>query len=146
MLDAILERYIEDDLSVEAIIADGFSEATVKWVARQVDVNEYKRRQAAPGIKITTRAFGRDRRCRLREVSRRHPILILDFRFWIVPNARVSKIQNLKSKIGRLCFDFLMTLPETFSPFTPQSCTPLLVVVLLTSFPRMGGVPKHLRV
>ena len=62
VLDAILERYIEDDLSVEAIIAEGFSEATVKWVARQVDVNEYKRRQAAPGIKITTRAFGRDRR------------------------------------------------------------------------------------
>ena len=62
VLDAILERYIEDDLSVEAIVAEGFSEATVKWVARQVDVNEYKRRQAAPGIKITTRAFGRDRR------------------------------------------------------------------------------------
>ncbi len=62
ILDAILERYIADDLSVASIVADGFDETTVRWVARQVDVNEYKRRQAAPGIKITTRAFGRDRR------------------------------------------------------------------------------------
>ncbi|MEP7273949.1 MAG: NAD(+) synthase, partial [Acidobacteriota bacterium] len=62
ILDAILERYISDDLSVDSIVAEGFDESTVRWVARQVDVNEYKRRQAAPGIKITTRAFGRDRR------------------------------------------------------------------------------------
>lgn len=62
VLDAILERYVEDDLSIEAIVAEGFDEATVKWVVRQVDINEYKRRQAAPGVKITTRAFGRDRR------------------------------------------------------------------------------------
>jgi NAD+ synthase (glutamine-hydrolysing) len=62
VLDAILERYISDDLSVASIVAEGYDEALVKWVARQVDLNEYKRRQAAPGIKITTRAFGRDRR------------------------------------------------------------------------------------
>jgi NAD+ synthase (glutamine-hydrolysing) len=62
ILDAILELYVEQDLSIEAIIAEGFAEETVRWVARQVDLNEYKRRQAAPGIKITTRAFGRDRR------------------------------------------------------------------------------------
>jgi NAD+ synthase (glutamine-hydrolysing) len=62
ILDAILELYVEQDLSTEAIIAEGFAEETVRWVARQVDLNEYKRRQAAPGIKITTRAFGRDRR------------------------------------------------------------------------------------
>lgn len=62
VLDAILERYISDDLSVASIVAEGFEESVVKWVARQVDLNEYKRRQAAPGIKITTRAFGRDRR------------------------------------------------------------------------------------
>jgi NAD+ synthase (glutamine-hydrolysing) len=62
ILDAILERYIEDDLSIEAIISEGYEPSTVRWVARQVDLNEYKRRQAAPGIKITTRAFGRDRR------------------------------------------------------------------------------------
>jgi NAD+ synthase (glutamine-hydrolysing) len=62
ILDAILELYVEQDLSIEAILAEGFAEETVRWVARQVDLNEYKRRQAAPGIKITTRAFGRDRR------------------------------------------------------------------------------------
>jgi NAD+ synthase (glutamine-hydrolysing) len=62
VLDAILERYISDDLSVAAIVAEGFDETLVRWVAKQVDLNEYKRRQAAPGIKITTRAFGRDRR------------------------------------------------------------------------------------
>ncbi|MGH9936468.1 MAG: NAD(+) synthase, partial [Blastocatellia bacterium] len=67
VLDAILELYVEEDLSVEAILsekagAEGFDEKTVRWVVRQVDINEYKRRQAAPGIKITPRAFGRDRR------------------------------------------------------------------------------------
>jgi NAD+ synthase (glutamine-hydrolysing) len=62
VLDAILELYVEQDLSVEAIVAEGFDEQTVRWVAKRVDLNEYKRRQAAPGIKITTRAFGRDRR------------------------------------------------------------------------------------
>jgi len=62
VLDAILERYVEEDLSAEAIIAEGFAEKTVRWVIRQVDINEYKRRQAAPGVRITPRAFGRDRR------------------------------------------------------------------------------------
>ncbi len=62
VLDAILERYVEEDLSAEAIIAEGFDEKTVRWVIRQVDINEYKRRQAAPGVRITPRAFGRDRR------------------------------------------------------------------------------------
>ncbi len=62
ILDAILELYVEEDLSAEAIIAEGFDEKTVRWAIRQVDINEYKRRQAAPGIKITPRAFGRDRR------------------------------------------------------------------------------------
>ncbi len=62
VLDAILELYVEQDLSLEAIIAEGYDEKTVRWVIRQVDFNEYKRRQAAPGIKITPRAFGRDRR------------------------------------------------------------------------------------
>ncbi|MGE0884354.1 MAG: NAD+ synthase [Blastocatellales bacterium] len=67
VLDEILDLYVEQDLSIEAIIAetagkDGFDEATIRRVARMVDVNEYKRRQAAPGVKITPRAFGRDRR------------------------------------------------------------------------------------
>ena len=62
ILDAILERYIERDMGPAEIIADGFDEALVRRVARMVDRNEYKRRQAAPGVKITTKAFGRDRR------------------------------------------------------------------------------------
>jgi len=63
VLDPILERYVEQDMSVEAIIALGFAEADVLRVARLVDLNEYKRRQAPPGVKISRRAFGRDRRC-----------------------------------------------------------------------------------
>ena len=61
-LDAILERYIELDRSTSEIIGEGFDADMVSQVARMVDRNEYKRRQAAPGIKITERAFGRDRR------------------------------------------------------------------------------------
>jgi NAD+ synthase (glutamine-hydrolysing) len=62
ILDAILEYYVEEDLSADAIIAEGFDPKIVAWVIRQVDINEYKRRQAAPGVRITPRAFGRDRR------------------------------------------------------------------------------------
>jgi NAD+ synthase (glutamine-hydrolysing) len=61
-LDAILQRYIEQDRSVESIIDDGFDEATVKRVIRLLLRAEYKRRQAPPGTRITRRAFGRDRR------------------------------------------------------------------------------------
>ncbi len=62
VLDAILERYVEDDMGVSEIIADGYDAATVYEVVRMVDRNEYKRRQAAPGVRITTKAFGKDRR------------------------------------------------------------------------------------
>ncbi len=62
VLDAILERYVEQDQSVAEIIAAGFSAHDVTRVARMVDRNEYKRRQAPPGVKISRRAFGRDRR------------------------------------------------------------------------------------
>jgi NAD+ synthase (glutamine-hydrolysing) len=62
VLDPILRLYVEDDLSVAQIIALGHDAATVERTARLVDRSEYKRRQAPPGIKITTRAFGRDRR------------------------------------------------------------------------------------
>lgn len=70
ILDAILEMYVEQDMSIDAIIAEGFNEETVRWVVRTVDINEYKRRQAAPGIKVTTRAFGRDRRMPITNVYR----------------------------------------------------------------------------
>jgi NAD+ synthase (glutamine-hydrolysing) len=62
VLDAILEAYIEKDMSAETIAAAGFPIETVRWVVDRVDAAEYKRRQSAPGIKITPRAFGRDRR------------------------------------------------------------------------------------
>lgn len=62
MLDQILMRYIEHDKSRAEIIAEGFDEATVQRVVRMVLRNEYKRRQSAPGPRITRRAFGRDRR------------------------------------------------------------------------------------
>jgi len=62
VLDAILQRYIEDDMGVVEIVEEGYDEATVLKVARLVDRNEYKRRQSAPGVKITTKAFGKDRR------------------------------------------------------------------------------------
>ena len=62
VLDPILERYVEKDQSPEAMIAAGFDAATVRRVVALVDRNEYKRRQAAPGVRITRRAFGRDRR------------------------------------------------------------------------------------
>jgi NAD+ synthase (glutamine-hydrolysing) len=62
LLDLILKAYVEEDKSVEQIIALGYDKATVKKVARLVDGSEYKRRQAPPGVKITPKAFGRDRR------------------------------------------------------------------------------------
>ena len=62
VLDPILEKYIELDRTPAEIIADGYDPDTVNQVVRMVDRNEYKRRQAAPGVRITERAFGRDRR------------------------------------------------------------------------------------
>lgn len=60
VLDAILELFIEDDLSVDDITARGFDRATVGRVLEMVKRNEYKRRQAPPGVRISARAFGRD--------------------------------------------------------------------------------------
>jgi NAD+ synthase (glutamine-hydrolysing) len=62
VLDEILRLYVEENLSVRDIIGHGFEEKTVRWVQRRVDINEYKREQAAPGIKVTSRAFGVGRR------------------------------------------------------------------------------------
>jgi NAD+ synthase (glutamine-hydrolysing) len=61
-LDPVLTAYVEEDKSIEQIIAAGADEKTVRRTARLVDTSEYKRRQAPPGVKITPRAFGRDRR------------------------------------------------------------------------------------
>src|SRR5208283_2328087 len=62
ILDAILTAYVEDDKSVDQIVALGFDKAIVQKAVKLVDRSEYKRRQAPPGVKITSRAFGRDRR------------------------------------------------------------------------------------
>ncbi|HEY3602769.1 MAG TPA: NAD(+) synthase, partial [Chthoniobacterales bacterium] len=62
ILDQILQLYVEENLSGTEIIARGFDEKTVRWVQRRVDLNEYKRAQAAPGLKVTSRAFGLGRR------------------------------------------------------------------------------------
>ncbi|MDP9145290.1 MAG: NAD+ synthase [Actinomycetota bacterium] len=62
LLDAILELYVEGDVGVAEIVDEGFEPGVVARVAPMVDRNEYKRRQAAPGVKITVKAFGKDRR------------------------------------------------------------------------------------
>jgi NAD+ synthase (glutamine-hydrolysing) len=62
LLDPVLKAYIEDDKGVDEILSLGCEAESVKKIIRMVDTSEYKRRQAPPGIKITQRAFGRDRR------------------------------------------------------------------------------------
>jgi NAD+ synthase (glutamine-hydrolysing) len=62
VLDEILALYVEADLGVAQIVDRGFDPGLVSRVAGMVDRNEYKRRQAAPGVKITVKAFGKDRR------------------------------------------------------------------------------------
>jgi NAD+ synthase (glutamine-hydrolysing) len=62
LLDRILEAYVERDEGIDALVAEGLPEDTVMDVVRMVDRAEYKRRQAPPGIRISTKAFGRDRR------------------------------------------------------------------------------------
>lgn len=62
ILDPIIAAYVQEDRSIKEIVTLGFDEDTVRRVVKMIDRNEYKRRQAAPGIKITPKAFGRDRR------------------------------------------------------------------------------------
>ncbi len=62
ILDPILQAYVEEDQSLEMIVSKGFDRQLIERIIRMVDLNEYKRRQAAPGVKITPRAFGKDRR------------------------------------------------------------------------------------
>jgi NAD+ synthase (glutamine-hydrolysing) len=62
VLNPILEGYIERDLGVDELVRAGYDETIVRRVTGLVDRNEYKRRQAPPGVRISRRAFGRDRR------------------------------------------------------------------------------------
>ena len=74
ILDEILRLYVEENLGAEELIRRGFDEETVHWVLRRVDLNEYKREQAAPGLKVTGRAFGIGRRMPL--AQKFHPKII----------------------------------------------------------------------
>ena len=62
VLDPILTMYVDDDLTIQEIVAKGFDEQLVRRIARLVDASEYKRRQAPPGVRVSTKAFGKDRR------------------------------------------------------------------------------------
>ena len=62
VLDEVLRLYVEEQLTTGEIAAKGFDPDTVRWIAQKVDTNEYKRQQAAPGIKVTSKAFGIGRR------------------------------------------------------------------------------------
>ena len=62
ILDQVLEYYINDGLAWQDIVDRGFDPEVVRWIIQAVDRNEYKRRQAAPGLKITSKAFGSGRR------------------------------------------------------------------------------------
>ena len=65
ILDGILECLVEREMSFEEVVAKGYEAATVKRVEQLLYVAEYKRRQAPPGVKLSTRSFGRDRRSKL---------------------------------------------------------------------------------
>jgi NAD+ synthase (glutamine-hydrolysing) len=69
-LDPVIEAYVEHDFGVDDMVAEGFERALVERIVRKIDRNEYKRRQAAPGVKITPKAFGRDRRM---PITNRYP-------------------------------------------------------------------------
>ncbi|HVF08191.1 MAG TPA: NAD(+) synthase, partial [Actinomycetota bacterium] len=69
-LDPVIEAYVEHDVGVDDMVEQGFDRALVERVVRLIDRNEYKRRQAAPGVKITPKAFGRDRRM---PITNRYP-------------------------------------------------------------------------
>ena len=62
LLDRVLQLYVEENLSAVEIIGKGYDAPTVRWIQRRVDLNEYKRAQAVPGLKVTSRAFGSGRR------------------------------------------------------------------------------------
>jgi NAD+ synthetase len=70
ILDAILNAYVVEGRSPGEIVKRGFDEATVRRIARLIDNNEYKRRQAAPGLKVTTKAFGVGRRIPVAQLYR----------------------------------------------------------------------------
>jgi NAD+ synthase (glutamine-hydrolysing) len=91
VLDPILEAYVEQDQSPEEMIAQGFLPDMVHRVVRLVDGNEYKRRQSPPGIKVTARAFGRDRRLPISQGFRRNS----------QPKQKLAKTESPKKRVQR---------------------------------------------
>jgi NAD+ synthase (glutamine-hydrolysing) len=81
LLDPIIHAYVEVDRPIEAIVKMGFDARVVRRVVEMIDRAEYKRRQAPPGVKITTRAFGKDRRLPITN----------HFREWARPGGRGRK-------------------------------------------------------
>ena len=82
VLDAILHRYVEEEKGAGQIIAEGFDPATVMRVIKLIDRSEYKRRQAAPGLKVTSRAFGSAGECRSRRTTFTERRSMASFRRW----------------------------------------------------------------
>ncbi len=80
VLDAILEAYIEQDAALDDLVAQGFDAEMVERVMHLVDINEHKRRQAPPGVRVTARAFGRDRRYPITSGYRWQPRKIKDLK------------------------------------------------------------------
>ncbi|MBA3961220.1 MAG: NAD+ synthase [Chthoniobacterales bacterium] len=76
VLDQVLQLYVEENKSAQEIGARGFDEKTIRWIQQRVDLNEYKRAQAAPGLKVTSRAFGLGRRM---PIAQRYSDLNLSF-------------------------------------------------------------------
>ena len=99
VLDAILEAYIEEDMSAESIAEMGFDIQTVRWVLTRVDASEYKRRQSPPGIKITPRAFGRDRRMPITNKFRNYEQMF----FWVHSIANRNKAVDLIIRAEDFC-------------------------------------------
>jgi NAD+ synthase (glutamine-hydrolysing) len=74
VLDPVVEAYVEDDQSYQEMVDRGFDPQVIRQVIAAVDRNEYKRRQAPPGVKITHRAFGKDRRLPIVNRYRQHDV------------------------------------------------------------------------
>jgi len=72
VLDKIINEYVENDNSLSKIVRKGVDRKTAEKILKMIDLNEYKRRQSAPGIKITPKSFGKDRRLPLTNKYREH--------------------------------------------------------------------------
>ena len=94
ILDQIIQYYVEEQCSREEIVAKGLDADTVQWAMNAIDRNEYKRRQAAPGLKVTSKAFGVGRRMPIaakHEAYSNDDSSILSYRHQALPPATIKK-------------------------------------------------------